>query len=166
MREQATTRAEAGQRGSVLMLVPAGVLVLVVLGSIAVDFAIVFLAQRELAGAAAAAANDAATAAISEGTFYGGARGGGSGNIEIDDQAAGRVAEAALEQQAPRGVRVTRLSVQAPGRQVCVIVEGQVDYLFARALPGAAHGTTVRGRATATAVEGPPGSRVQRGTAC
>ena len=148
------------------MLVPAGVQVLVILGSIAVDFAIVFLAQRELTGAAAAAANDAATGAISEQTFYGGSQRGRAGTIEIDDEAAGRVAGAALEQQAPRGVRVTRLSVQAPGAQVCVTLDGEVDYLFARALPGAAHSTTVRGRATATAVEGPPGTRVQRGTVC
>jgi D-alanyl-D-alanine carboxypeptidase len=44
------------------MLMPAAVLIVIVLGSIAVDFAIVFLGEREAASLAAAAANDAATA--------------------------------------------------------------------------------------------------------
>jgi Flp pilus assembly protein TadG len=156
----------AAQHGSVLMLVPAGVLVLVVLGSIAVDFAIVFLAQRELAGVAAASANDAAAAAISEQAFYRGDAGVGAGAIEIDDEAARRVVEAALDRAAPRGVRVTGLSVQAPGRQVCVTLDGEVEFLFAQALPGVAHSTAVRGRAMATAVEGPAGTRVQRRAVC
>ena len=148
------------------MLVPAGVLVLVVLGSIAVDFAVVFLAQRELAGIAAATANDAAAAAISEQAFYRGSAGGGAGIVEIDDEAARHVVRDALELQAPRGVRVTAVSVQAPGQQVCVALDGEVDYVFAKALPGVAHGTVVHARATATAVEGPAGTRVQRRAAC
>ncbi len=160
------SRRQSGQLGSVLMLVPAGVLVLVVLGSIAVDFAIVFLAQRELAGIAAATANDAASAAISEQSFYRGSAGGGAGTVEIDDEAARRVVREALELQTPRGVRVTGVSVQAPGQQVCVALDGEVDYLFAKALPGVDHSTVVHGRATATAVEGPPGARVQRRAIC
>ncbi|MDT7548844.1 MAG: hypothetical protein QOE84_1238, partial [Actinomycetota bacterium] len=44
------------------MLMPAALLVLVVLGSIAVDSPRLFLAQRELPDAAAGAANDAAGA--------------------------------------------------------------------------------------------------------
>lgn len=47
--------------GSVLMLMPAVFLIVLVLGSIAIDAGVVFLHQRDLAAAAAAAANDATT---------------------------------------------------------------------------------------------------------
>ena len=131
------------------MLVPASILVLFVLGAIAVDFAIAFLAQRELSGAAAAAANDAVTAALSDDAFY-----RRSGALEIDDAAAQRVVVLALEQQAPKGVTDVDPVVRAPGNQVCVTITGRVAYVFARAIPGGPRGTTVTGRAVATAVRG------------
>ena len=62
------------QRGNVLLLVPAGVLVLVIFGALAVDAALAFLGQRALTDAAAAAANDAAAAASSPSARPGSAR--------------------------------------------------------------------------------------------
>ena len=50
--------------GSVLMLMPAAVLIIIVLGALALDRAIVFGEQRELVQAAQAAANDAVAAGI------------------------------------------------------------------------------------------------------
>lgn len=147
-----------GQAGSVLLLVPAGVLVLVVLGAIAVDSAVAFLAQRELAGTAAAVANDAAAAALAEGAFY------DEGPVRIDESVVRRLVEKALADRTPRGVSDVVADVQVPGRQVCVVLTGRVDFIFARAVPGAARGTTVTGRAAATAVEGPAGSPVARST--
>src|SRR6266540_3305124 len=47
--------------GSVLLLMPAAVLIVVVLGAIALDCSTVFLAHRALLTAAAAAADDAVT---------------------------------------------------------------------------------------------------------
>lgn len=84
------------QRGSVLLLVPAGVLVLIILGAISVDFAIAFSRQRELSSLAAAVANDAATAALSDERFYRGsatdAEGpAGGSDLEIDPVAARRL---------------------------------------------------------------------------
>ena len=58
------------ERGSSLLLFPAAVLVMMVLGAIAVDFSIAFLGERELAGATAAAANDTAARALSNRAFY------------------------------------------------------------------------------------------------
>ena len=55
-------RARRPDRGSVLMLLPACVLVVIVLASIAVDMAMVHLRQREALDLAASAANDAVTA--------------------------------------------------------------------------------------------------------
>ena len=55
-----------GQRGSTLLLFPAALLIVVALAAVTVDSAIAFMAQRELANATAAAANDAATEGLSE----------------------------------------------------------------------------------------------------
>ena len=51
-------------RGTVLMLMPAALLIVLILGSIAVDFAVVQMRQRELYNIADAAANDACTYGI------------------------------------------------------------------------------------------------------
>jgi hypothetical protein len=52
------------ERGSILLLVPAGILIMLVLAAIAVDSAVIFLAEREAEAAASAAANDIAALAV------------------------------------------------------------------------------------------------------
>lgn len=153
-------RGRRGDGGSVLLLVPAAVLVLVILGAIAVDFAIAFLGQRELAGLASAAANDAATAALSDQRFYRGTAGAGidPGDIEIDQAAAQRLAQEAVDRRAPRGVNDIVVRAYVAGGQVCVALRGTVEYVFAKAVPGASRRTTVKGSAVATAVEGDAGT--------
>ncbi len=146
------------------MLVPAAVLVLVMLGAIAVDFSVAFLGQRELTNAAAAAANDASTA-VAETRFYRGS-GGAAGDVVIDESRAARVVDQALAARAPRGVTIDAVSVDPSGSQVCVVLRGRVDYVFARAIPGMGDGATVHGRATATAVTGAAGSPVARRPTC
>lgn len=153
----------AGARGSVLMLVPAAVLVLFVLGSIAVDSSLAFMGQRELTSAAAAAANDAAGAALSDDAFYVG--GGASGQVRLDQQAAEEVARIALERRAPQGVTDVVQHVMVSGDQVCVVVTGRVDYIFAKAIPGAPRSRVVTGQAVATAVQGRAGSTARGASA-
>ena len=68
-----------------LALVPAAVLVVVLLTSLAVDAAATFIAQRELADACLGAANDAATIGLSERSIY------GEGTDLVIDPAAARV---------------------------------------------------------------------------
>lgn len=136
------------EHGSVLLLVPAGVLVLVVLGAVAVDFALAFLGQRELTAAAAAAANDAAGAALSDAAFYGSHH----GSVEIDGARAERVAADAVARRRSGGVEVTTMRVEVAGPQVCVTVVGRVPYLFAPVVPGMPRTAVVRGQAVATAV--------------
>lgn len=145
------------------MLVPAGVLVLVILGAIAVDSAIAFLAQRELAGAATAAANDAAAAAVSRGEFY---RPGAPVAPVVDAALARRVVDQALAAQAVRGVENVTAEVRTLGSFVCVTLTGHVPYLFAGAIPGAARGTNVTGRAVASVVEGPAGTPPPAASGC
>lgn len=136
-----------GDRGSVLMLVPAGVLVLFVLGAIAVDFAVAFQAQRELSAAAAALANDVATVALAEDELY-------AGVVQVDEQAAEDVVRESLGRPAHQGVTDVESSVRALDDQVCVTLTGRVAYVFSRAVPGAPREASVRGRAVATAVRG------------
>jgi Flp pilus assembly protein TadG len=141
----------ATERGSVLMLVPAGVLVLFVLGALAVDVAIAFQAQRELSATAAALANDAATVALSDDRFY---AENAAGAVEVDEGQAAELVREALVARAPGGVRDVRWSVRSADDQVCVTLTARVDYLFSRAVPGAPQGATVTGRAVATAAQG------------
>ncbi|WP_419553356.1 hypothetical protein [Candidatus Poriferisodalis sp.] len=55
-----------GERGTVLLLVPTGVLIVALLASIAVDSAAAFLAQREAQAAASSLANDLVSLGIDE----------------------------------------------------------------------------------------------------
>lgn len=139
------------ERGSVLMLVPAGVLVLFVLGALAVDVAIAFLAQRELSATAAALANDAATMALADDRFF---AENAAGAVEVDEGKAADVVREALAARAPGGVSDVRWSVRSADDQVCVTLTARVEYLFSHAVPGAPQGATVSGRAVATAVRG------------
>lgn len=141
------------ERGSVLMLMPAAVLILLILGAIAVDAAVVHLGQRQLANAVAAAANDAAGAALSDAAFY------GDGRLTVDPARARSVAGISFAAAFPpsRSGAVTPAgppSVSVSGDQVCVAAEARVRHIFARAIPGVAHSTVVRARSAATAVRG------------
>jgi hypothetical protein len=72
----------SSESGSILAMVPASVLVMLLLSSLAIDNAAHFLAQRELADACAAAANDGATIALQEASLY------ASERLDIDEAAA------------------------------------------------------------------------------
>src|SRR5437773_1504898 len=78
------------ERGSVLMLMPAAVLVFLILGALAVDYGGVFVTHRDLANAAAAAANDAATRSIDLSLFY------ETGEIRLIPERAWSIAEQSL----------------------------------------------------------------------
>jgi Flp pilus assembly protein TadG len=126
----------------VLMLMPAAMLVLIVLASIMVDFAIVAMRARELHNAASAAANDAATAAIST-------EGLRTGDTWVDAETAQRVVARSL---AARGVRLDApptVVVSVDGREVTVTLHATHDYIFAPAIPGAPDDFTVDVTATA-----------------
>jgi Flp pilus assembly protein TadG len=131
------------------MLMPAAVLVLLVLGALAVDSAVVFLAQRELVNAAAAAANDAAAEALDDAALY------QRGSVAVDPARADLVAARSLAARAPAGVVLTGPPlVRVRAGQVCVSVEGRVDRLFGAALPGVGEAAPVRARAAASATDG------------
>lgn len=127
-----------------LLLVPASVLVLVVLGAIAVDSAVVLLGQRELANAAAAAANDAATVALDLGALRGDDR------LRLDPDRARAVAAGAAARQIDGVVLdADGVRVRVDGLRVTVTLRGTVEHVFARAVPGASRRTSVAASATA-----------------
>ena len=140
------------ERGGVLLLFPAAVLVVIVLAAVAVDSSIAFLGERELANATAAAANDAAGQAVSNRAFYEGDR------IELDAAMVERVAvgrvRAALDAGRHRDL-VVDARARPPAAAGCawtvrVTASSRVSYIFSRAVPGgpdsvAVDATTVAG---------------------
>lgn len=141
-------RQRADDRGSVLMLVPAAVLIVLVMASIAVDMSLVHLRQRQAHDLAARAANDAATAAADQGALR-------SGAYVVDADSARRVVASvvAASDLAPHVVGPPEVVVSPEGVEVLVALEA--DYIFAGVVPGAADGRTVRGRASAAAPTAP-----------
>ena len=138
------------ERGSVLMLVPAAVLVVLVLGAICVDSAVVFLGQRDLANRTAAAANDIAGFAVSDTAFY-----DRSGDVAIDaDRAVAYVHLAFPADDPPGGFTSWRAEAVTSGDQVTVVAEAEVRAIFAKAIPGAPDTTTVRARSVAVSRSG------------
>lgn len=127
MRPVSTVPARArGARGSVLMLMPVAVLIVLLLGAIAVDSAIVYLGQRQARNVAFDAANDAAGA----GFDLDAAR--TSGEIVYDPN---RVRAVAAQAVAAAGIDDLELVSAVPdGDGVVVTVRRTVAHLFVQAL--------------------------------
>ena len=123
-----------------LILVPAGVLVLMILGAICVDFSIAYLAQRQLQDAASAAVNDAAGAGLDEARLR-----VGDGTTTLDPGLARQVALQSLEATAHGPVRITAPPVvEVSGTHVTVRLQGDAPYVFSGVIPGAPKRARVR----------------------
>lgn len=135
-------------RASVLMLMPAGVLIVLLLGAVAFDLSLLFLRQRQASSAAADVANDLATAALDEDAFR------SSGDFQLDPERAAALGGSLVE-TSDIAAQVVDVEISLPDLetvQVTLVVE--VEYVFAKAIPGAADGTTVTATATAQAAAG------------
>ena len=143
------------QDGSALMLMPAGVLIVLLLGGLAVDSAIMFLGERELADLTAAAANDAATAAIAPEPFY------ECGRLELDEEQARTVANAVAAQRVSDAVELAGMEIDvrndADPPEVEIAATGSVDLIFTPALPGRPRTRLIDARSIAVA-ESPGGA--------
>ena len=140
------------QRGSTLLLFPAALLIMVALAAVTVDSAIAFMAQRELVNATAAAANDAATEALSDRAFY------ESDRIELSPSAVESVAVDRVFQLV-NTARHAGLTVTAeaspPATAGCswtvrVSASSRVDELFGKAMPGSSGQVAVHAQSTAS----------------
>ena len=136
------------ERASVLMLMPAGVLVVLMLGAIAFDLSLLFLRQRQAASLAGDVANDLATQAIDEATFR------STGEYRLDPDRADELGRA-LVAQSDLAEELVEVEVDVLADDtVRVTVVLHVDYVFAKSIPGASDGTQVQASATATAQTG------------
>lgn len=137
------------ERGSVLMLMPAAVLVFLVLGALCIDYGGAFVASRQLNNAAAAAANDAAVRSLDLQHYY------DTGEVRLLEGAARDIAEASVAAKGLEHLEAEVEDVQVVGTTVTVTVRGRASYLFARAVPGGTDGIDVRASARAEAAESP-----------
>jgi hypothetical protein len=126
------------------MLVPAGVLIVFVLASIAVDMSLVHLRKRQAFDLASAAANDAATAGADQAALR-------SGSYVIEPRSARTVVADVVgaSELAPHLAAPPSVTVTAEGVSVEITLEA--DYIFAGVVPGAPDGTVVAASATAVA---------------
>lgn len=139
------------QRGSVLMLMPAGVLVVLLLGAISFDLSLVYVRQRQAAGLAVDLANDLASAALDEAHLR------ATGAYLLDQDRADAIG-AELADRSDLADHLDGLVVEVVGPDtVRVVLTVRVEYVFARAIPGASDGTTVTAQATAVSQVGSPG---------
>lgn len=130
------------------MLMPAGALVVLLLGAIAFDLSLVFLRQRQVSSLAADVANDVASLALDVPTFR------ESGSFELDPERADGLGRSLLD-ASDLADHLTSATISVTGSDtVTVRVTMEVDYVFAKAIPGAADGTTVTASATAVATPG------------
>jgi hypothetical protein len=144
-----TRRRARGEAGSVLILMPVAMLIVLLLGAIAVDLTVVHLRQQQAIDAAASAANDAVTYGLDEGALRAG-RG-----YRLDPDRVDRAVAASLDAQGIDDELAGPPEVTEPTPQsVRVVVRLRARYLFARSIPGTPDGTVVQGTATATAARG------------
>lgn len=134
----------SGDRGSVLMLVPAGILVLLLLAAIAVDGAVVWSAQRDLSNRTAGVAADIAGAAVDDVALY------DAGEVRLrEDVAEAYTALVFAPERRPAGFVDWGAEVVVEGGAVTIDAHAEVRYVFASALPGLDRAVRVRARATA-----------------
>jgi hypothetical protein len=125
---------------------------MVALAAMTVDTAIAFLAQRQLVNATAAAANDAATQALSDRLFY------ESNRLELSPEvvegvAVNRVFQL-IDQSRHHGLSVDAEAIPPTGAgcawTVRVRASSRVDELFGRAVPGSSGEVAVHAQSTAS----------------
>ena len=139
------------ERGSVLALMPAAVMIVIVLGAIAVDGSLAFLAERQVSNLAASVANDAATQGIAVERFY------EDGTLLLDDALVEAVADAALVQATESLGHLDDLTIDVvvlSADTVEVTVRARTKTLFSRALPAAVEHREVGAAARAVARRG------------
>lgn len=136
------TPGNRSTRGSVLMLMPAAVLIVVMLGAVAVDSAVVYLRQRQAYNVAFDAANDAVGAGLDLHTAR------TTGQFVHDPD---RVRQIAHQTVDAAGVAdLVLVDVRIDGDEVAVTVEVTVRHLFVQVLGDPARDTTrITARATA-----------------
>lgn len=124
------------------MLMPVAVLVVIILGALAVDRAVIFGAQRDLVATAQAAANDAAAIGVDVGAVRSG------GTVRLDAARIDRSVAATVG--AADGVVASRWEIQ--GDVLVVHLERRVALVFTKGVPGASDTQVIRATARSVLV--------------
>ncbi len=122
-------RSDRSDRGSVLLLVPAGILIVVALGAMAVNAAVIFQGERRAANIANSVANDVATLALDSAHF----RDTGTYRLSSDVGAAAESARAVALASADGSFVAGTLSISVVAvtpQQVQVTVSASVEPLW------------------------------------
>lgn len=130
------------------MLMPAGLLILLLLGAISFDLSLLFLRQRQASSTAADIANDLASAAVDDDQLR------ATGRFVLAQGRAESIG-AELAEASDLGGSIRSVHVDVVGAdtvEVRIVVD--VEYVFAKAIPGASDGTVVEATATAVAATG------------
>jgi Flp pilus assembly protein TadG len=135
------------ERGSILLLLPAAVLIFLILGALSVDFAMAYSAERQLANAAAAAANDAATQSVDVDHLY------ATGEVRLRPERAAEVVAQSLSAKRLERFDVEVRAVEVDGNVVRVTIGGRAHYIFAKAVPGGPESVAVEASASVDALE-------------
>jgi Flp pilus assembly protein TadG len=128
----------SGERGTVLAMMPAAVLILVILAALAGDSALIFLAQRQAFHHAEGAANDAAIAGLDLGP----ARAAGGGSPILNQQRAEKIVDAVMQTGSNGTYTVGNeaddvlVTVDTSTGNVTVRVHIVVHHIFLGAVPG------------------------------
>lgn len=122
-----------------MILMPAGVLVVIILASLALDRALVFGEQRSLVSTAQAAANDAVAAGVDPDALR------GDGVVALDPD---RVARAVGLVVAAEGTDI-EVDWEIQGESVIVHLQRDVPYVLSPAVPGGRRSEHIRARAQA-----------------
>lgn len=129
-------------RGSVMMLLPAGVLIVLLLGSIALDLAHVHLAHQSAQNTLSGVANDA-VGMLAEDSYRDG------DGYRLDRRAVDELVTQRLTDAQLPGTLVGPVALSTTDTTVELVARIEVPYLFASGMPGVADGAVVTVRATA-----------------
>lgn len=144
----------ADDTGSAMMLMPAGVLVILIMGAIAGDMSHVHAGQRDLIGLANSVAQDAVTFGIDRETLR-----NSNGKVFVfDHDLVFEAVTRSLTVHASPNRKidpVTWADIVADNatHTVTVTLHGHVDYVFAKAIPGADKSALVKAIGIAVAEE-------------
>lgn len=138
--------ASPRDRGSALMLMPAAVLIVLVLAAITVDLSLVHLGRREASASAEAAANDAVTFGLDEAAY----RRGEGYHLDPDRVHTAVERSLSIPSAARRFVGPPHITIE--GIRVTITITIDIDYVFAKVVPGAPRSTTVVANGSARAV--------------
>lgn len=140
-------RAEVRERGSALLLFPAGVLILIVFAALAFDVALAHQRKRQLLDVAASAANDAVTYGLDEAELR------ATGTYCLDPERVRRAVGLAI---AASTVDVDDVAISVGGRcdgSVTVRLRATSPAPFSAAIPGMDASTRMAAERTATVRE-------------